>query len=187
MNINKKIVIVTCLVSILSIGCSSKMIENSSIENHIPYTDENNYEIDNSIIDERYEKVKKEELTYDTKEDDTKNNEEEFITQVYLADSIKNDINYKNILHGFTYYSETNPCSLTYEQAIEFTKKVLPDDIKQVDLTIDEDVNKEYIYYESSKGKFRVGLCYGYEFNDENVEVVSKNKIVGIDYSKEFK
>ena len=28
---------------------------------------------------------------------------------------------------------------------------------------------------------------YGYEFNDENVEVVNKTKIVGIDYSKEKK
>ena len=27
----------------------------------------------------------------------------------------------------------------------------------------------------------------GYEFNDENVEVVNKTKIVGIDYSKEKK
>ena len=34
---------------------------------------------------------------------------------------------------------------------------------------MDEEVNKEYIYYESSKGNFRVGLSYGYEFNDENI------------------
>ena len=32
-----------------------------------------------------------------------------------------------------------------------------------------------------------VGLCYAYEFNDENVEVVNKSKIVGIDYRKEKK
>ena len=52
---------------------------------------------------------------------------------------------------------------------------------------MDEEVNKEYIYYESSKGNFRVGLSYGYEFNDENIDVVNKNKIIGIDYSKEIK
>ncbi|MBP3931492.1 MAG: hypothetical protein J6D47_18250 [Peptostreptococcaceae bacterium] len=85
------------------------------------------------------------------------------------------------------YYSEINPCSLTYEQAIELIKKVLPDDIKQIGLTIDEEVNKEYIYYESSKGNFRVGLCYEYELNDENIEVVNKDRICGIDYSKEIK
>ena len=72
-------------------------------------------------------------------------------------------------------------------QAIELVKKLLPEDIKQVDSTMDEEVNKEYIYYESSKGNFRVGLYYVYEFNDENIDVVNKNKIVGIDYSKEIK
>ena len=193
MKINKKIIIVMCLVSILSVGCGSKSVENKSnistenIENHIPYIDKNNDEIDNSIINERYKSVKKEDLTYDTKEDDSKDNEKEVITQIYSADSIKDDINYKSILLGFSYASESNPCDLTYNQAIELVKKVLPDDVKQVDSTMDEEVNKEYIYYESSIGNFRVGLCYGYEFNDENTEVVNKNKIVGIDYSKEIK
>lgn len=193
MKINKKIIIVMCLVSILSVGCGSKSVENKSnvstgnIENHIPYIDKNNDEIDNSIINERYESVKKEDLTYNTKEDDSKDNEKEVITQIYSADSIKDDINYKSILLGFSYASESNPCDLTYNQAIELVKKVLPDDVKQVDSRMDEEVNKEYIYYESSKGNFRVGLCYGYEFNDENIEVVNKNKIVGIDYSKEIK
>lgn len=161
--------------------------EVENIENHIPYIDKNNDEIDNSIINERYENVKKEDLTYDTEEDDSKDNEKEVITQVYFADSTKNDINYKKILQGFSYASESNPCDLTYNQAIELVKKLLPDDIKQVNSTVDEEVDKEYIYYESSKGNFRVGLSYGYEFNDENIEVVNKNKIVGIDYSKEVK
>lgn len=193
MKINKKIIIVMCLVSILSVGCGSKSVENKSnvstgnIENHIPYKDKNDDEIDNSIINERYESVKKEDLTYNTKEDDSKDNEKEVITQIYSADSIKDDINYKSILLGFSYASESNPCDLTYNQAIELVKKVLPDDVKQIDSKMDEEVNKEYIYYESSKGNFRVGLCYGYEFNDENIEVVNKNKIVGIDYSKEIK
>ena len=193
MKINKKIIVAMCLVSILSVGCGSINEENKSnervenIENHIPYIDKNNDEIDNSIINERYENVKKEDLTYDTEEDDSKDNEKEVITQVYFADSTKNDINYKKILQGFSYASESNPCDLTYNQAIELVKKLLPDDIKQVNSTIDEEVDKEYIYYESSKGNFRVGLSSGYEFNDENIEVVNKNKIVGIDYSKEVK
>ena len=105
-----------CLASILSVGCGSISEENKSnervenIENHIPYIDKNNDEIDNSIINERYENVKKEDLTYDTEEDDSKDNEKEVITQVYFADSIKNDINYKKILQGFSYASESNPC-----------------------------------------------------------------------------
>ena len=168
MKINKKIIVAMCLVSILSVGCGSINEENKSnervenIENHIPYIDKNNDEIDNSIINERYENVKKEDLTYDTEEDDSKDNEKEVITQVYFADSTKNDINYKKILQGFSYASESNPCDLTYNQAIELVKKLLPDDIKQVNSTVDEEVDKEYIYYESSKGNFRVGLSYGY-------------------------
>ena len=79
--------------------------EVENIENHIPYIDKNNDEIDNSIINERYENVKKEDLTYDTEEDDSKDNEKEVITQVYFADSTKNDINYKKILQGFSYAS----------------------------------------------------------------------------------
>ena len=171
-----------CLASILSVGCGSISEENKSnervenIENHIPYIDKNNDEIDNSIINERYENVKKEDLTYDTEKDDSKDNEKEVITEVYSADSIKNDINYKKILQGFSYASESNPCDLTYNQAIELVKKLLPDDIKQVNSTVDEEVDKEYIYYESSKGNFRVGLSYGYEFNDENIDVVNNQE-----------
>lgn len=194
MKINKKIIVAMCLMSILSVGCGSISEENKSnvrtenIENHIPYIDKNNDEIDNSIINERYENVKKEELTYSPKEyDDTKDDEKEVITQIQSADSIKEDTNYKSILLGFTYFSESSPCDLTYDKAIEVAKKVLPDDIKQINSTIDEEVNKEYIYYESSKGNFRLGLSYGYEFNDDNIQVVNKNKIVGIDYSKEIK
>ena len=193
MKINKKIIIAMCIATILSVGCSSKNEENKSdisvknIENHIPYIDEKIGEIDNSIINERYENIKKEELTYNPKEyEDTEDNEKEVITQVQPADSIKDDTNYKSILLGFTYFSESNPCDLTYDQAIEVVKKVLPDDIKQVNSKKDREVNKEYIYYESDKGNFRVGLCYGYEFNDENVEAVNENKIVGIDYSKDI-
>ena len=57
-----------CLASILSVGCGSISKENKSnervenIENHIPYIDKDNDEndeIDNSIINERYENVKK--------------------------------------------------------------------------------------------------------------------------------
>ena len=46
MKINKKIIVAMCLVSILSVGCGSISEENKS--------------------NERYENVKKEDLTYDT-------------------------------------------------------------------------------------------------------------------------
>lgn len=196
MKISKKVITIICLVSTLNIGCSNKedndKLSMKNIENDIPYIDMYSGEIDNNIINERYENVKKEELIYECAYDyeveaDGKINTDDSdrITEVYFAKGY--DTNYRSILEGFTYYSEQNPVNITYDEAIELVKKVLPDDIKQVDLKIDENLNKEYIYYESSKGNFRVGLCYAYEFNDENVEVVNKTKVVGIDYSKEKK
>ena len=166
---------------------STESLLTTEIENHIPYINEDNGEIDNNIIDERYENVNKEELSYDPLVESSEDDNSEVKTQVYLADSIKNDTNYKSILLGFTYFLESNPSNLTYDEAIELVKKVLPDDIEKVNTVIDNEVNKEYIYYKSSKGNFRVGLCYGYKFNEENIEEVDKNLIVGIDYSKEIK
>ena len=166
---------------------STESLLTTEIENHIPYINEDNGEIDNNIIDERYENVNKEELSYDPLVESSEDDNSEVKTQVYLADSIKNDTNYKSILLGFTYFLESNPSNLTYDEAIELVKKVLQDDIEKVNTVIDDEVNKEYIYYKSSKGNFRVGLCYGYKFNEENIEEVDKNLIVGIDYSKEIK
>ena len=166
---------------------STEPLSTTEIENHIPYINEDNGEIDNNIIDERYENVNKEELSYDPLVESSEDDNSEVKTQVYLADSIKNDTNYKSILLGFTYFLESNPSNLTYDEAIELVKNVLPDDIEKVNTVIDDEANKEYIYYKSSKGNFRVGLCYGYKFNEENIEEVDKNLIVGIDYSKEIK
>ena len=213
MKINKKIIIIMTIVSILSVGCSSINNDSSKntdgqkvseeaidetnmveIENHIPYVTDKYGDINNSIIDKRYENVKKEELAYNSPqyekekkaESENKSDDKEVISEIHLADSIKNDINYKDILLGFTYASETNPTDRSYDEALELVKKVLPDDIEQVKTVLDEEVNKEYIYYKSEKGNFRVGLCYGYGYDDENGEIVDKNLIVGIDYSKEM-
>ena len=101
-----------CLASILSVGCGSISEENKP--------------------NERYENVKKEDLTYDTEKDDSKDNEKEVITQVYFADSTKNDINYKKILQGFSYASESNPC----ESGNRIGKKLLSSHIKILGLTI---------------------------------------------------
>lgn len=195
-----KLVIILLIASmtLIMIGCSkvsnnegenisTEPLSTTEIENHIPYINEDNGEIDNNIIDERYENVNKEELSYDPLVESSEDDNSEVKTQVYLADSIKNDTNYKSILLGFTYFLESNPSNLTYDEAIELVKKVLPDDIEKVNTVIDNEVNKEYIYYKSSKGNFRVGLCYGYKFNEENIEEVDKNLIIGIDYSKEIK
>ncbi len=76
MKINKTILVMIYVVSFLFVGCSninnnSKNINIESLkdteeENHIPYIDEYSDEIDDSVINERYKNVKKEELTYDS-------------------------------------------------------------------------------------------------------------------------
>ena len=85
MKISKIAIMAICLVSILNMGCSNK-------ENDIPYIDMYSGEIDNNIINERYENVKKEELSYDIAYDyeveaDGKINigDSDRITEVYLA------------------------------------------------------------------------------------------------------
>lgn len=148
------------------------------IENDIPYIDIGVGKIDNKIIDERYKSVNKKELTYNAINTYTENLSKEEIQRLN-----KYKPTYKSILLGFTYFSESNPISLDYDEALKLTKTVLPDDIEKIGSEIDNEVNKEYIYYKSSKGDFRVGLRYGYVY-DDNVEKVDKNLIVGIDYAK---
>ena len=198
--IRKNKLVIMLLISsmiLIMIGCSkvsnndgedksNEPLSTKEIENHIPYINEDSEEIDSNIIDKRYENVNKEELSYDPLAESKEDNSE-VVTQVYMADSISNDDDYKDILLGFTYFAEINSSNLTYDEAIKLVKRVLPDDIEKVNTVLDNEVNKEYIYYKSSKGNFRVGLCYGYKFNEENIEVVDKNLIVGIDYSKEIK
>ncbi|MCC3866691.1 hypothetical protein [Terrisporobacter mayombei] len=203
MKISKNAIIIMCVSSILLMGCRNKSkndekstdsksleyteeitVDNSNtsdIENHIPYVDASSGEIDNSVINRRYENVKKEELTYNSSEKTTEN---EVI--VYPAESIKNDVFYKSILEGFTYFSEGSPINLTYDEAIKLVKKVLPDDIEKVDYVLDKEVNKEYIYYKSDQGNFRVWLSYGGEFKNDDLEDIHKNSVLGIDYSKEI-
>ena len=122
MKARKKAVIAICLVSILNMGCSNKenddKLSMKNIENDIPYIDMYSGEIDNNIINERYENVKKEELSYDIAYDyeveadgKIKTDDSDRITEVYLATGY--DTNYRSILEGFTYYSEQNPVDLT--------------------------------------------------------------------------
>lgn len=167
-------------VSMLLVGCSL----NANVEeNEIPYVSDKKEEIDNSVIDDRYAKVNKEKLTYDEFEYSGDN---ACVTEVHLADSIKNDTSYRDILLGFTYTSEENPTNISYKEALKLVKKVLPDDIKEVKSVVDEEVSKEYIYYKSNKGNFRVGLSYGEDLTGKNVKEIHEGLIVGIDYSKEI-
>jgi len=180
MKIKKNIIAMIFVCSILFTGCNM----NKDIgENEIPYIGDENEEIDNGVINERYVKVDKQKLTYDEFKYSGENTNQ---VEVHLANSIKNDISYKDILLGFTYTSEENPTKISYEEALKLIKKVLPDDIEKVKSILDKEVSKEYIYYKSDKGNFRVGLSYGEDFNDKSIKEIHKDSIAGIDYSKEI-
>ncbi len=151
------------------------------------YFDSKSGEVDDSVVSERYKKVKKEDLTYNSLDKVAEQDGEKSSIVLQRADSIKDDVDYKVILLGFTYPAEESLISLTYDEAIKLVQKVLPDDIEKVNSVLDKEVNKEYIYYKSGKCNFRVGLCYGWEFFSDNLNEIHKNAVVGIDYSKEIK
>ncbi len=116
---------------------SNDSMDMSIIENGTPYIGEFKDSIDNSIIEKRYENVNKKDLSYDTLAKTKEYDNESSIIKIELADSIKDDINYCDILLGFTYFSEINPSRLTYNEAITLVKKVLPDDIEKVKTVLD--------------------------------------------------
>lgn len=96
-----------------------------------------------------------------------------------------NDKKYKEVLQAFSFASEVNPISVTYDQAIELAKKVLPDDIKkesETDYIGKEDVGTGIIHYTSSHGDFIVNLAYG--FGEDGI-TYDKNNVVGITYLKQ--
>lgn len=181
MKMKKSFIAIAIVIgSMLLVGCSI----NADIgENKIPYMNDGNEEIDNSVIDDRYKKVNKEQLTYDEFEYSGDN---VYGAEVHLADSIKNDTSYRDILLGFTYTPEENPTRVSYGEALKLIKKVLPDDIQEANSVVDKEVGKEYIYYKSDKGNFRVGLSYEEDLTGKNVKEIHESLIVGIDYSKKI-
>lgn len=180
-----KVFMIVLTTSLLAMGCG----KNISKENDIPYlkteTGEIDYtNIDNSIIDERYEKVNKKDLKYEPAEENNSNSDEDQITKIMWVEPLR-DKNYASILQGYTYFSEANSTRVTYDEAIKLVNKVLPDDIVKIKEEEDTDFDKTYIFYSSERGNFVVGLCYGYEFNEKNEEELRKDIIVGIDYLRE--
>jgi len=85
-----------------------------------------------------------------------------------------------------TYASEVNPTNITYEDAINLAKSVLPDDIKEIRKKYDNSTTKTYIVCSSNQGNFVVGLAYDHQDTDNFIPVSDKDIIIGIDYMKEI-
>lgn len=205
----RKIFMIISIISLLLVGCSDtnnqkKKVEfteeqneldkgnldKKDIEHHVPYANFDTGKIDVEIINQRYRNVNKDELNYDTIEIESivkeHNVNPDNMTKIYISDQIKGDTSYKTILEGYSYKSEGNVFNFTYEDAIELVKKVLPDDIEEVDYILNKELNTECKYYTSSKGNFRVDLSYTNSFNDKDIDEIHKDAIIAISYSKEF-
>lgn len=194
----KKIIILAIYIITLTliIGCDKKEIEEeyssyqssqrieklSFEENDIPYIKDEYGDIDNLEILERYDNVNKKNLKYEFARDYSVEEKSDTITVIKSAlDDLDPTSNkkYGDILLGYTYSQEVNPILATYDEAIEMIYKLLPDDIKEEKIIEDNELNKKYIYYTSSKDNFIVGLSYGGDIN--------KNNVIGIHYLKEIK
>lgn len=136
--------------------------------------------IDNRVVDERYDNVKKEYLTYDSYDPNTISFEYDngFASSSPLQDEKPvNEKQYVSILRGYTYFREIGSIDISYEEAIEKAKKLLPDDIVEVRKIEDTDFSIEYIFYESSKGNFVVGFAGSH---------MGEDRVAGITYMKEL-
>ena len=209
MKIKRKILMTISMISLLFIGCSntnsnqnmkveSKQEQNElnkasldNIEHDVPYANLDTGEIDMEIINERYNNVDKQKLNYDAIDMDAlveeHNSNPDNRTKIYIAEQPNGDTSYKTILEGYSYISEGNVFNFTYSEAIDLAKKVLPDDIEEVDYILNKELNTEYKYYTSSKGNFRVNLRYANDFSDKDIDKIHKDSIIAISYSKEFK
>lgn len=96
------------------------------------------------------------------------------------------DDEYNTILPEFTFESEVNPSNLSYEEAVELSKIVLPDDIEEVSETEHNSgysAGRSMMYYKSSIGNFKVSFTHPYK---KEGTILNKDKVVGISYMIEI-
>ncbi len=203
---NKKIIslIISSIITISIIGCEKrddKSILNTEIqdigiynENERPYlksledVEENIREVDNELIYKQYEKVNKNDLKYETVED------AELVFEHSTGLAIEsplqdlkpvNDKRYTDILLGYQYWTEENPTYMTYDEAIDMVKKVLPDDIVKEKVLEDTNNGFSNIFYKSSKGNFIVSFKHPIEEETAYSIKTDNSTVIGISYYKE--
>lgn len=204
MNKNRFMLAMSIMAMSLSVGCNKGDIitnvdeEASSTkkeildysENVIPYIESEvitsgGLVVDNDLIDKQYNKINdnnKESISYDyTYPSDMLvyadyNDGLKLVTGSIKAE-LASDRLYKDILMGYRYDAKYNPIDVSYEDALNRVKKLLPNDIEEEKNTENKEENAKYIFYKSKKGNFVVSLTYG----------ETKDKVVGIKYFKESK
>lgn len=193
--LKKKISIASlCIIMMLGVGCQSKEEQEKleDLENEETYEQ---YQMPEeptaSDIIKNYDNVDKEKLDY------TCDEEGDFYLYEYKGglayggnEKYHPNVSgkkYKRILNKFEFQSEVYPINTSYESAVELTKKVLPDDVKEVSQSQYLEMGGDGIgctitYYESSVGNIGVSFVHPYG-EDGNYD---KNTVAGIGYMIEI-
>ena len=143
----------------------------------------------NSTIYEMYKTVNKNDLKYDSFDENTLYYETEKSFEGYSElnnHEQVSDKRYVSILMGYSFETELNPTSMSYNEAIECVKKVLPDDIELEREKYDEDTGILFLICNSSKGTFVVGLNSSIESTINGISQYNRENISGIFYMKEI-
>jgi len=151
----------------------------------------NKDEIDNTVIAERYENVKKEDLTYEVVPEYHYfyESKDDLVSSYYLGEiSNIDDKKYGYILQDYTYACLVNSIDITYDEALDLIYKVLPDDVRKEREKFNENGKSKQtnIIFSSSKGNFVVGLAHPMVSCVKGVETIDTNAVVGISYLKEY-
>lgn len=169
--------------------------EDNTIENDIPFisSDSEGIEgIDNEEILNRYEKINKNSLTYETANDPTMEDlsdpyfyetEQGFTLNIKENGQIKpiNDEKYAKVLLGYSFVGLEQP--ITRNDAIYKANLILPENYEEVRAKSYDDY--ELVHYSSDKGNFVVYLGYERIFNEDNIFTgIDKDKIESISYFK---
>lgn len=93
---------------------------------------------------------------------------------------------YDEILLSYTFSVELIPIAMKYDEAINYAKSVLPDDIKEERVKFDDESGIFHIIYSSSKGNFVVGLNTKILSTQNGKYTYDKEWISGISYMREI-
>lgn len=185
----KKIVLsLLILVALIGVGCSKTDSEQSTENQKSIVQEENNYTDDTKVTMKRYDDVKKEYLKYEVKENtiyfcETNRGIESI--QVVEESKRLNNKKYGQVLSSYMLPTVINASYMSYDEAIEMVKKVLPDDIKEEYIKENSETNHWNIFYSSTKGNFVVCFSYFSYTDNKGIEEVMKDKVIGIGYYKE--
>lgn len=189
------ILTLTLTISVLA-GCSNNEVKNAHIENS------SNVETQSETIDENHEEDKDVSKIYDMYDALDKNklkyeysNESTYYYERELGSSKESEMKeisdisekkYHYILKSYSFLSELVSVSMSYNDALKYIEKVLPDDAKKEYEKYESETGIINIFYSSSKGNFVACLNKTLEYVDNGENIFNDDYICGISYMKEI-